>query len=332
MDRLASVSMVLAPGLFFISYVWWRTSRTITQHQVLVGVSAGVGSVCLALILAVPSLFMGWGQGPLGAALVGALPGSGINEELAKALICWHLVFRANAFKTPGEILMLCMLIGFGFGLYENIGYLEAAKDEAVVLAFQRGLTATMMHLSLAVLMGAAAIETKRTGDMSAFISTVVLQMVLHASYNFPLLYAGQLEKVGAAVPADLLTVTGVILVTSVVLAMVSINRGDLEREGSRYGDDGKWMVIAGGVVLLAFAAGSAVLLEAAMSSARGQSIGLFESYLALCGPPLVLGIEMLLNIWRKRVRRPANGMRQPASWREMPLHGAVGEQRFGRR
>ena len=305
-EKFAAVSIVLAPACIFLAYAWSRTSQTITQHQILTGISAGVGSIFIALLLAIPSLFLAIGQGPLGTALVGAFPGSGINEELAKALICAHLIFRAKAFEEPGEILLLCMLVGFGFALYENVGYLSGSKD-AIGLAYLRALTATMMHMSLAVLMGAAAVHVSRTGNFTPFVATIAGQMVLHAAYNFPLLYASALAKAGDGFSPGIITANSVVLILCVVLAVVALNVTDLRSERSSDRDYYEPLVVAGGIVLVIFSVVTAAVLNVVPFENRYVRLAPLHSYRAFCGPPLVLGLEMILSTWRKPSRKPGH-------------------------
>ncbi len=254
-----AIFIVLAPALIFSGYVWCRTSGAISSDKILTGLSAGVGSVFLAILLGVPAMFFSFGQSPMAGALVSAFPGSGINEELAKAIICTHLVFRTKQFKQPGEVLLLCMLLGLGFSLFENVGYLSSSK-EVIELAYLRALTATMLHLSLAVLMGAAAIYAIQTRNFSVFVAVIILQMALHGAYNFPLLYATALIKAKVSFSPGLLLTSEIVLIISIVLALIALNVLCLNQEQNRYYKLNNRFIFLGGVTLMVWSGMTAVL------------------------------------------------------------------------
>lgn len=326
-EKFAAICIVLTPALVFLAYVWSRTSRTITQHQVMVGVSAGVGSLFIALVLGIPGRVIAVGQEPLVAAMLMALPGSGINEELAKALVCAHLIFRQREFQEPGQALMLCMLIGCGFALFENVGYLSDSK-RAIELAYLRALTATMMHLCLAVLMGVGAIHTLRTGRFMPFVAMVSIQMILHAAYNFPLMYLGALTKSGQSFSPNFLVANGLVLVTCVLCALVALNRSGLQAHVSRVDDDKTTAVQLGGLILVFFGLATAAAFQLLAPEAGLLQKAPLQFYLAFCAPPCLLGMEMLRHAYKTRApRRP-----DLLSCRVSPPQGVVKSRSFGRR
>jgi len=333
-EKLAAMAIVFAPAYVIFAYVWSRTSQTVTRHQLLIGVSAGVGSIFIDIILGISAWFFAFAtrQEPLISALILALPGSGMNEEIAKALICSHLIFNSKKFKEPGEILILCVLIGFGFALYENIGYLSLSKD-IIGVAYLRALTATMMHMSLAVLMGVAAIHASRTHKFVPFVAVVAGQILLHGAYNFPLLYANALSKAGSSFPPQLLLANGVVLIACVVLAIIALNMTDLHAETNPNRTNYNLAIFFGGFILVIISFVTAAMLKVRPLEDELLGASPLYSYLALCGPPFILGLEMIFNILRapsSNKTRPVIAMHQSTTLR--PLRTGDAQESFGRR
>jgi len=127
----------------------------------LVGVAVLAGIVCTILLSLVLRRFVAPGLSGLetltsiSSALPFAILRVGLPEEGTKALAAMLALLPFWRRATPAEAFQAALFVAVGFAIVENQGYATVFGDYAILIAFGRGILATLTHTLLAMIFGA---------------------------------------------------------------------------------------------------------------------------------------------------------------------------------
>ena len=171
----------------------------------------GVVSVAPVLLFAWPMTVLAESiDGPVAHGFVSAFFGAAIPEELFKLLVLWGYSMRQRAFDEPMDGIVYGATASLGFATLENIMYVSGEGGSAAIV---RAFTAVPGHAFLGAIMGAYVGRARfadHPGERRALMGKALLvPILLHGAYNFPLLAANALEQPDsvAAIPVFLLLV-----------------------------------------------------------------------------------------------------------------------------
>ena len=194
----------------------------------------------LGMLIVAPVLLFAWPVYMLAEAIdtallhgfVAAFFGAAIPEEIFKLLVLWGYSMRQSAFDEPMDGIVYGATASLGFATLENILYVSS---EGGATAIMRAFTAVPGHAFLGAIMGyyvGRARFTPDRGERRALMGkALVIPILLHGAYNFPLLSANALEQPdsAAAIPVFLL-----LILVPVVLAVEVLWTARLVRDGRR--------------------------------------------------------------------------------------------------
>jgi len=181
-----NIAVALLPVLLFLGLLVLLDSfKLVSWRSVLMALLAGavaalVGAQCNAWLLDTtsvsPAVFSRYLAPPL--------------EEALKALWIAVLLRRGRVgFLVDAAILGFA--VGAGFALVENVEYLRALSESALVLWLVRGLGTAILHGATTAIL---AILAKGLGDLypeqafAAFVPGYLAAVVIHSGYNHHLL------------------------------------------------------------------------------------------------------------------------------------------------
>ena len=181
-----NIAVALLPVLLFLGLLVLLDSfKLVSWRSVLVALLAGavaalIGAQCNAWLLDTtsvsPAVFSRYLAPPL--------------EEALKALWIAVLLRRGRVgFLVDAAILGFA--VGAGFALVENVEYLRALSESALVLWLVRGLGTAILHGATTAIL---AILAKGLGDLypeqafAAFVPGYLAAVVIHSGYNHHLL------------------------------------------------------------------------------------------------------------------------------------------------
>jgi RsiW-degrading membrane proteinase PrsW (M82 family) len=167
-----------------------------------------------------------WSSAVARAVLVAAVP-----EETAKVTLIALLIARLRAVHEPMDGLVYGAAVGLGFAAWENLGYLVYAGDDWQTLAIMRSVLTVPFHGALGMIAGAYLAAARFAGALGAhrhgrwtsaglIVSAWLVPVVLHASFDFPVLaLGGGLGEGGLALQVASLVVGFGTLALAVLLA-----------------------------------------------------------------------------------------------------------------
>ncbi len=172
----------------------------------------------LGMVIVAPVLLFAWPAYLLAqeidAALihgfVAAFFGAAIPEEVFKLLVLWGYSMRRVEFDEPMDGIVYGATASLGFATLENVIYVSGEGGSVAIL---RAFTAVPGHAFLGAIMGYYAGRARfaegRDERRALLLKALVIPILLHGAYDFPLLAAGALDQPDslAALPVLLLLV-----------------------------------------------------------------------------------------------------------------------------
>jgi protease PrsW len=209
--------------------LWATFGLGVASIFAVLPVELGIG----AAIAGVPGTFA---QGALDAFLVASLP-----EEFVKLAVVMAYCYRHRAFDEPMDGIVYGVMAALGFATLENVMYVF---DGNLATAIMRAFTAVPSHATEGAIMGYFVGQARfaARGKAGILLSGFIVVVLLHGSYDFPLLSmtaaskaAGESGEVPGAVLATL-PITLVALAISIVTAIIltrRLRRGQLQLAAS---------------------------------------------------------------------------------------------------
>lgn len=173
------------------------------------GVKALIGgmvSAPLALGFAILLRQLGLPYEGIAGAAVHAWMGAAIPEELAKFLIVWFYIRRHPACDSAGDLFCGSILVGIGFALLENLLYLFGAGPAWLHTGLMRAVLAVPGHTIDGMMMGVflAWWWRKAISPALAILLALVLPIMAHGLYDFPLMGLQAIDGMGPDAPQGL--------------------------------------------------------------------------------------------------------------------------------
>ncbi len=162
--------------------------------------------------------------------LVAAFFGAAIPEEMFKLLVLWGYSMRRPEFDEPMDGIVYGATASLGFATLENVLYVSGEGGATAII---RAFTAVPGHAFLGAIMGyyvgRARFADNRQERRALLVKALVIPILLHGAYDFPLLAANALEQPDtlAAAPVFLL-----LILVPVVLAVELLWTARLLRGG----------------------------------------------------------------------------------------------------
>jgi RsiW-degrading membrane proteinase PrsW (M82 family) len=118
-----------------------------------------------------------------GAAVVAVI------EESVKFIVLINLAEKHVDVRRLQSVLVIALAVSLGFATLENLGYV-IAKDNWKIIAAMRAITSVPGHGLDGLAMGALLIAARLSGDTGIWRrrNALILPILLHAAYDFPLL------------------------------------------------------------------------------------------------------------------------------------------------
>jgi protease PrsW len=240
---------------------------------------------------------------PLIHAGVTATFSAAIPEETIKYLILVYAAERHVDARRRQDLIALALAVSLGFATVENFIYLATPANWGF-LAATRALTAVPEHgivgLAMGALLTAARLDDKRTTFWACL--ALIIPMVMHAAYDFPLFVSKSGDPGNAITPRLVIFWITVLLITS-ILAIGLCNwilpaAAHADRISGRDLTEGApaSFIIGAGCATLVVAAGLGVSVALSKGLAFPSiGIGIF---------PLAIGIDLIRTGLRQRPKR----------------------------
>jgi hypothetical protein len=132
-------------------------------------------------------------------------------EEMVKLLVIVAVTWRRQPFANPMDTVVYGAAAGLGFAAYENLAYLVQHPEMWRSLAVLRSVLTVPFHGALGIIAG-AYLAIARSGTalgahrrhrdwarISTRVSILLVPLVLHASFDFPLLTLQQTPEIGGS-------------------------------------------------------------------------------------------------------------------------------------
>lgn len=303
MDRIGVLLAAVVPALTILAAAVtkaradWRSEAL--WNAFFLGAVAAIGVVGVTglaqMLLSAQAAPVGgaWAAGAAKALVNAALP-----EEIAKFALLVLIAERHVDVRRKQDILPMAVAVALGFAALENLFYLADIADwhSRAVL---RALTAVPGHGVDGVVMGAmltlAQLPSPRRG---ALAGALILPVVLHAAYDFPLMA----KEAGAVGPWPLGLWLVIITASGLLAAVLSTRALALAERADRHAGTERRGV---GVALV----GATVLGSGIATAVLPIYLGELP-WLAVWGMlpiailPLILGFDLLW--WRRRTAAAA--------------------------
>jgi RsiW-degrading membrane proteinase PrsW (M82 family) len=203
-ERAAILVAAFTPALAVLVYGIAR-SRANCRSEALwnpmfMGAMAAIAVIpvelALSFLLKSAHLAPAWHAG-IEALLIAALP-----EETAKFTVLVAMVEPQPDIRRKQDVLVAALAVGLGFAGFENFLYLAAPAGWLDVAALRAG-TAVPGHGLFAMAMGALLTAARLQAVPSRLqrAAPLLVPIVLHAAYDFPLLLAEADNTAQAAIP-----------------------------------------------------------------------------------------------------------------------------------
>ena len=179
----------IAPPLFLLAYgigkarADWRSEAI--WNAFLVGAVGALGALAieLALSYALPLNRAGpVAEAGFNAVLIAAIP-----EEAVKFFVLLYLAEKHVDVRRLQDLLVLALAVSLGFATLENFGYVISAGGWRTIAAW-RAVTAVPGHGIDGLAMGALLIRARLSGRAADVRLALIVPVILHALYDFPLL------------------------------------------------------------------------------------------------------------------------------------------------
>ena len=127
-----------------------------------------------------------------------AFLGAALPEELAKFAVLLTIVLRHHDADRGRDAILAAAWVGLGFAAFENFFYVTSAKDWLSTGAL-RFATAVPFHVALGMIMGMFIAANDKGQAPSSTVLALVVPVVLHGLYDWPLFAMQDLEAGGAS-------------------------------------------------------------------------------------------------------------------------------------
>jgi RsiW-degrading membrane proteinase PrsW (M82 family) len=307
MIRVVILLAAISPPLFILSYGIAKARSSWNSEAVwnafFVGaVSAIAAMACeyaLDYVLPLDRLnpFVG---SATKAAFIAAIP-----EESIKFFVLLSLAEKHVDVRRLQDTIVLALAVSLGFATLENFFYLISAGDWKITAA-TRAISSVPGHGIDGLAMGALLIAArlKGNGPSRHFIYVLIVPIILHAAYDFPLFAIEKnLDKIwfGAAWIAviALSSLLVIALCNRIIPKAVERDRA-LGRDGTSVETTDR--LIVGGVAAIIAGPGIAVL----GFYAKGLDVALVSTILSVF--PIALGIDSIFTGFKRRKARLGAG------------------------
>lgn len=178
--------------------VWYFHARDVFREPAAVlWKTFGLGALIVGpvLLFAWPAYVLAQTiEAPLVYGLLSAFCAAAIPEEAFKFLVLWRYAMRHAAFDEPMDGIVYGVTASLGFATFENILYVADGGGSA---AFMRAFTAVPGHAFLGAIMGyyaGRALTAGKDHRRGLLLRALLVPILLHGAYDFPLLAASRLE------------------------------------------------------------------------------------------------------------------------------------------
>src|SRR4051794_12137998 len=203
----------IAPALLVLWLVIAADERPGPPAKVWTAFLLGAASISLLGATRAPFLsLLTVSENPLLALALRALFGIAAPEEIAKVLVILTVSWRREPHADPMATVVYGAAAGLGFAAYENLAYLVQHPDMWRSLAVLRSVLTVPFHGALGVIAG-AYLAIARSGTalgahrhhrdgarIAARTSILLVPLVLHCTFDFPLLVLQQEPDIAGAV------------------------------------------------------------------------------------------------------------------------------------
>jgi RsiW-degrading membrane proteinase PrsW (M82 family) len=191
----------IAPALLMLWLVIAADERPGPPLQVWTAFLLGAASISLLGAARAPFLaLLTVTDRPYLALAWRAIFGVAAPEEIVKILVIVAVSWRRRRFADPMETVVYGAAAGLGFAAYENLAYLVQHPDIWRSLAVLRSVLTVPFHGALGIVAG-AYLAIARSGTalgahrhhrdlarLGAWCSVLLVPLVLHSAFDFPLL------------------------------------------------------------------------------------------------------------------------------------------------
>lgn len=305
MARLLILLAALAPPLLVLSYGIAKTRGSWRSEAMWNAIVLGAMSVLAAVVFefVLGRLLAVAHMNPLSSAAAKALLVAAIPEEGIKFFVLLAIVQRHVDVRRLQDIVLLAVAVSLGFATLENFFYVASIGDWKTTAAL-RAITSVPGHGIDGLTMGALLVASPLRADTRPLllIAALVVPVLLHAAYDFPLLANGKgghslvLGAIWLLVIACS-SVFAIVLCNRVLIKATAVDRA-LGRDGASIETTDR--LIGGGLVALF--AGPA--LSAALFYAKGFDVAAATAALSIL--PIAMGIDAIFTGLRRRRERNA--------------------------
>jgi RsiW-degrading membrane proteinase PrsW (M82 family) len=200
MIRMVILAAAIAPSLVIVAY--WTTKVTGTWRSEAIWSAFCLGAFgtfgALGIELAVGQLGFPGGSYPVAASAAKAVFAAAIPEESIKFFVLVVLAEKHVDVRRLQDVMVLGLAVSLGFAALENFGYVTAGNDWRTIAAL-RAVTAVPGHGLDGLAMGALLVSARLHGirgsglrEIWAAKSALIVPVLLHAAYDFPLMVIEQ--------------------------------------------------------------------------------------------------------------------------------------------
>jgi RsiW-degrading membrane proteinase PrsW (M82 family) len=191
----------IAPALLLLWLVIAADERPGPPLQVWTAFLLGAASISLLGLVRAPFMsLLTISDRPNLALALRAIFGVAAPEEIVKVLVIVAVSWRRRRFADPMETVVYGAAAGLGFAAYENLAYLVQHPEMWRSLAVLRSVLTVPFHGALGIIAG-AYLAIARSGTalgahrhhrdrarIGAWISILLVPLVLHSTFDVPLL------------------------------------------------------------------------------------------------------------------------------------------------
>jgi RsiW-degrading membrane proteinase PrsW (M82 family) len=252
MNIAAAIALALLPPLIMLWIVRRRDVFPEPAGVVWMTYVLGMVIVLPILVVAAPVMVVAGITitNPYVLGFIMASLGAGIPEEFFKFLVVRFYAARHPAFNEPMDGMVYGVAASLGFATLENVIY-TITFNFSLFVVVMRALTAIPMHGMLGAVMGyyIAQWRFRRTGRGTYLLLALLVPMILHSAYDFPMLTLGAMQgknyeptqPEGIALLGSLLIPLGVLIGLFVFVVVVNQRlRASQLRHAALGGEEGK--------------------------------------------------------------------------------------------
>lgn len=200
MEKVALLFAAIVPAFVLLAYGRAKTQTDWSNEALWTAFMLGcVGAIAAIVVELIPHYLVQSANWPPVAQAAGrAVFVAAIPEEAIKFLVLVGVVERHVDLRRVQDIVMMALAVSLGFAAVENIFYVAKSGDWQG-LAMERAMTAVLGHGLFGIVMGALLAWARIWPDRSRFwlAAALIVPVIMHAAYNFPLLAATQQPWLG---------------------------------------------------------------------------------------------------------------------------------------